>query len=198
MKDNTIRKEEVHAIIESHLDFMMYNAECNEREWCINEYYHMGYKKALNDAIDIVEFAFNLKEESEATDEKITQSKFDEMVKSHNLWLNGDDRGERLVLKNKNLQGLDLSYKNLSKADFRGSDLSNTMINYSNMSGVDLTKASLSNATISHTNMDHSILSYADLSYAELEYVTLEETWVTCIGLKGLAMRKTDLTPTKQ
>ena len=198
MKNNTIRKEEVRAIIESHLDFMMHNAECDEREYCINEYYHIGYKKALNDVINIVEFAFNLKEESEVSDEKITQEAFNEMVKSHNLWLKGDDRGERLVLKNKNLQGLDLSYKNLSKADFRGSDLTDVMINYSNMSDVDLTKANLSNATISHTNMDHSILSYADLSYAELEHVTLKGTWVTCIGLKGWVMINTDLIPTKQ
>lgn len=99
MKNNTIRKEEVHTIIESHIDFMMHNAECDMREYHINKYYHIGYKKALTDVLNIVNFAFDLKEENEVSGEKITQEEFDKMVKSHNIWLNGDDRGERLVLK---------------------------------------------------------------------------------------------------
>ena len=55
--------------------------------------------------------------------EKIDQEDLDQMIKDHQLWLNNDPKGKRLVLVNKDLRGSDLSGSNLIGSDLRGCDI---------------------------------------------------------------------------
>ena len=81
------------------------------------------------------------------------QQELNERIRKHALWLQDVEGGERL----------DLSYVDLSGANFSGADLSST-----NFSGADLSGANLSYANLRGANLSGAKLSYADLRDARL------------------------------
>ena len=64
---------------------------------------------------------------------RIEQGELDELVRKHELWLEGKDGGEKLVLIDCDLTRSNLTGSNLSWSDLTGSDLSR-----SNLTGSDL------------------------------------------------------------
>ena len=92
-----------------------------------------------------------------------------EILKKHEMWLNGEEGGERANLKNANLSGVNLSGVDLSEADLNGVNLSNADLRYTNLrganlSGADLNNANLRNADLRNADLRDAILSNADLS----------------------------------
>ena len=91
------------------------------------------------------------------------QSKLDEILRKHDLWLNGKEDGERADLSSANLRYADLSYADLSSADLSYANLS-----YANLRYADLSYANLSSANLSSANLRSANLSSANLSENKL------------------------------
>ena len=87
----------------------------------------------------------------------------EEILKKHEMWLKGEEGGERANLKDANLsyanlRGIDLSYADLSYVDLSGAylwdanlmgaDLRNTDLSCANLMGANLSNAKLSNAIL--------------------------------------------------
>jgi uncharacterized protein YjbI with pentapeptide repeats len=89
---------------------------------------------------------------------KITEIDLRDILKKHELWLKGEEGGEKA-----DLRGSDLSYSNLRGSDLRGSDLS-----YSNLRGSNLRNSNLRNSNLSYSDLRGSDLSYSDLRGSNL------------------------------
>ena len=61
------------------------------------------------------------------------QKKLDEILRLHKMWLNGEEEGERAVLR-----GADLRYANLRDANLRGADLRYANLRDANLQGANL------------------------------------------------------------
>ena len=106
----------------------------------------------------------------------ITIKKLKELLELHKLWLEGDEKGKRLDLSNRDLTNskvieilsdANLSYANLKHAIFRHADLCDANLSCSDLSYSDLRYAYLCDADLRYVN-----LSYADLKYAkELPFI---------------------------
>ena len=117
----------------------------------------------------------------------ITIKKLKELLELHKLWLEGDEKGKRLDLSNRDLTNskvieilsdANLSYANLKHAIFRHADLcdanlSCSDLSYSDLSYVNLSFADLKYADLSYAYLSHAVLRYADLSYSDLWYAYL-------------------------
>ena len=68
-----------------------------------------------------------------------------------------------------NLQGMDLSYAKLMKANLRNADLSEADLSFSYLMRADLTEANLSGADLTSSVISEGILKKANLEDAELE-----------------------------
>ena len=83
----------------------------------------------------------------------ISQEELKEILKKHEMWLRGEEGGERA-----NLSGYDLSYANLRNADLRGAYLYNT---------------NLRDAYLDHADLRDTDLRGADLTGTDLKNVNL-------------------------
>ncbi len=111
----------------------------------------------------------NHMQQPHTTTEEIIMQKISEVLRKHNLWLGGDEGGERA-----NLCGADLSYANLRGANLRGANLS-----YANLSGANLSYANLSGANLCGANLSGANLSGAELP---LRIVRIDcGGWSVCI-----------------
>ena len=124
------------------------------------------------------------------------QSELNQILDSHELWVEDNKKGKKADLSNQNLSGLDfsernlknihLSFSNFSDADFSHANLafanlysvffsfvnlSNANLSYVNLSHANLSCANLSRANLSEAYLSSANLSYADLSYADLSNV---------------------------
>jgi hypothetical protein len=108
----------------------------------------------------------------------ITQEELNRRIELHKKWINDKDGGERLVLIDHDLRGVDLSGADLHKADLRGVDLR----------GSDLRDADLSGANLSGANLIWVDLSGADLRGAYIHGASIDYTSINlaCIhtGIK--------------
>ncbi len=110
-------------------------------------------------------------------------------------------RPQRVIARNINLQGAQLSqanldYSDLSGADFRGSDLvwacfMGTNLSRANLSGLNLTGITLSyakliEADLTDSVLDHASLRYADLTGAKLPSDLSDASLTAAQNLKGL------------
>ena len=126
------------------------------------------------------------------------QSKLDEIIRKHDLWLNGKEDGERANLSSANLRSADLSYANL-----RYANLSYANLCYANLSSANLSSADLSSANLRSANLSCADLSSADLRYANLSYANLSENklWSTTgngINVMFLQTDEYDITYTSE
>ena len=81
----------------------------------------------------------------------IPSDELHEIIRKHNLWLQGEDGGERAILRGANLSGADLRVADLSRADLsgailRGADLSAALCSYHD--GHDTGRRGYSNAVL--------------------------------------------------
>ena len=94
---------------------------------------------------------------------EMEQSKLDEIIRKHDLWLNGKEDGEIA-----NLSSADLSYADLRSANLRSANLRIADLSYASLSYASLSYANLSSANLSSANLSYANLSYADLSENKL------------------------------
>ena len=104
-----------------------------------------------------------------------------------NLW-----NGERLVLRNRNLSGLDFSEENnrnlLTEADLTGANLTNTVL-----TGAHLERAVLRGVNLTNTDLTGAHLERAVLIGAHLDYATLTKAHLTGADLAGADLTNTTL-----
>ena len=109
---------------------------------------------------------------------RITQEELNEIIRKHKMWIKDEDGGERAVLANMNLSGLDFSNAWIPKADMHGADLHEANFYNAVLYGADLSfvwaqkanfrYADLLNATIVHANMSWACLYYTNLRFADM------------------------------
>ena len=66
------------------------------------------------------------------------QTKLDEIIEKHKLWISGEEGGERAYLRKADLSGADLSGADLREADLREAYLSVADLSEAYLSGADL------------------------------------------------------------
>ncbi len=91
----------------------------------------------------------------------MTQEKLREVLDKHSKWLNGEDGGERADLSDAILNNTDLRYRDLGSSDLSNFDLSFTTLRYVNLSNSDL-----SNSDLSFSDLLGADLRGADLTNA--------------------------------
>ena len=128
----------------------------------------------------------------------ISQEELKEILKKHEMWLKGEEGGERADLSNADLRGFDLSNINLSGADLRNIDLSDTNLNYTDLSNADLWNSNLSytdliGADLWNSNLSESDLNNANLSYTNLRGANLSYTNLSYTDLRGADLRYANL-----
>lgn len=126
------------------------------------------------------------------------KNEIQEILEQHQLWLN-DNGGERA-----NLQGADLRYIDLSKANLRGanlysawldgSDLNFADLSYANLRDADLHNvnlcgANLHEAELLRTDLSGADLGRANLCYADLSYANLYNTNLLDANLHGAVLQ---------
>jgi len=105
---------------------------------------------------------------------KITQEKLNKKLSLHNMWLNREKGGERLVLVDYDLSDSDLSDSDLSDSDLSGSNLSDSDLRGSNLSGSNLSGSNLRGSNLSGSNLRGSNLSGSNLSDSNLSGSNLD------------------------
>ena len=110
------------------------------------------------------------------------------------------DHAKGIALRGRDLQGADLSYSRLYNADFRGSNLDNSIFIESTLEGVRFDEAhdgkghaSMRDAKLSYAKMRGAHLSEADLQRAELEGADLCGVNLGGAELQGAFLRNTKL-----
>ena len=93
-----------------------------------------------------------------------------EVLRLHQLWLDGAEDGVQA-----NLSGAHLIGANLRAAKLRDANLRDANLSYANLSGANLSFANLSGALLSYANLSGANLSYANLSFANLRDANLTE-----------------------
>lgn len=117
----------------------------------------------------------------------------EKILKKHELWLNGEEGGERANLINADLRGADLRGADLWNADLRCADLSNANLSGADLEGADLRYANLWNANLSDAYLTDADLWNADLSDADLRYANLRGANLRCTNLCDANLRYADL-----
>ena len=98
----------------------------------------------------------------------ITASELVEILRKHQLWLDGDPSGVRANLTRANLYGADLTRANLYRADLYGADLTRANLTRANLYRADLTRANLYRADLYGADLTRANLYRANLYGANL------------------------------
>ena len=69
---------------------------------------------------------------------KMEQTKLNEILRKHKLWLEDDEKGERANLEDADLEGADLKYANLKYANLKGANLQDADLQRANLQGANL------------------------------------------------------------
>ena len=121
----------------------------------------------------------------------ISVEELNEILEKHEIWLRGEEGGERADLWDTDLRGFDLIDINLSGADLRNSDLGDANLMYA-----DLKYADLKYTDLSYTNLSDADLRGADLRGANLMGADLSDTDISDADLRGTNLWDTDLSNT--
>ncbi len=117
---------------------------------------------------------------------EMKQSILNEVLRKHDLWLNGKEGGELA----------DLSNSDLSNSDFSNSDFSYTDLSYTRLSHTNLSNSDLSYTRLSHTNLSYTNLSYTNLSNSDLRYCGLQGTVGNMNNIKSIQVERYEVTYT--
>ena len=121
----------------------------------------------------------------------ISVEELNEILEKHEIWLRGEEGGERADLWDTDLRGFDLIDINLSGADLRNSDLGDANLMYA-----DLKYADLKYTDLSYTNLSDADLRGGDLRGANLMGANLSDTDISDADLRGTNLWDTDLSNT--
>lgn len=104
---------------------------------------------------------------------KIDETKLNEIISNHKLWLMGEPNGIRADLSDAdlsyaNLYGDNLRYADLSGADLYGAYIEDANLEYANLSGANLSDAVLEDANLGHANLYGANLYGANLIDTDL------------------------------
>ena len=91
------------------------------------------------------------------------------ILEKHGKWLKGEDDGLRA----------DLSYADLRYANLSNTDLRHVNLRYADLSNANLSNADLGYADLMGVNLRHTNLSNADLRHANLDFIQLN---LSCYG----------------
>ena len=124
----------------------------------------------------------------------MTKKELQDIIKSHERWLNGKKNGERA-----HLSDVDLSYTDLHGTDLRNADLHNanlcginlnsTNLNGANLSHAVLCGADLRNTVLCHADLSNASLIFANASNADLHDANLRNTNLCHVKLSGADLR---------
>ena len=115
---------------------------------------------------------------------EISKEELKEKLELHRKWLNDEEGGVKLDLRNTNLTNIDLRCTDLRYADLSYADLSCANLKYVNLIHADLKGVDLEGTDLSYADLRYSYLGYADLSYADLR----------CADLRYADLNNSDLT----
>lgn len=119
-----------------------------------------------------------------------------EILKKHEMWLNGNEGGERANLINADLSGVNLRGVNLSEADLRGVNLIKANLRGTDLTGANLTGANLTGANLIRADLRGVDLIRADLRRADLRDASLKYANLRCINLRYADLRGANLSDT--
>jgi hypothetical protein len=102
---------------------------------------------------------------------EVSKEELQEILKKHELYLNGKEGGERADLREADLHGADLREADLSFADLYGADFRKA-----NLSGAGLREADLSFANLREADLTGADLREANLFAADLREADLTKT----------------------
>lgn len=118
-----------------------------------------------------------------------THEELDNILELHQMWLDGDERGERANLAFAELQCLDLQNVNLAKADLHYANLAGASLNDANLAEANLNGAELTHARLTRADLSGAILAFANLSGAFMEMTNLENANLEHANLRDAALR---------
>lgn len=123
-----------------------------------------------------------------------------EIVRLHELWLKGDKRGKRAVLKvNTIARKCDLRGVNLEKAvlrlcELRLSNFEGANLQEVDFSGSSLTGCNLINTNLIHANFHHAKLIEADLRNAVCRATDFGHAWLASADFRGADLHNAIIT----
>ncbi len=110
-----------------------------------------------------------------------------EAYNKHQLWLQGDEDGERLNSVDLNFTG-DWAHANLSKATLTGANFGGVSLLRANLSGCDLVGANLKGCNLQWSDLTDADLTGADLTNANISRANLTNACVDGAGLWGVVL----------
>ncbi|NMW84738.1 pentapeptide repeat-containing protein [Peptoniphilus sp. AGMB00490] len=111
------------------------------------------------------------------------KEKLREILRKHELWLNGDAKGERADLRRANLSRANLRCAILRDADLERTNLVDADLKYANLENADLSRANLRCATLKDADLEGADLEGADLRCANLINADLRRANLTNVEL---------------
>jgi hypothetical protein len=112
----------------------------------------------------------------------VDSDKLQEILVTHEQWLNDDEGGERANLQWADLLGADLREANLRGANLLGADLREADLRGANLRGADLRVANLRGANLQWADLLGADLRVADLRGADLDF----SVWPLWCGSKNV------------
>jgi hypothetical protein len=123
----------------------------------------------------------------------MSDEQLQEMLRLHELRLQGHPDGVRANLSGANLRGADLSEANLRGADLRWANLGEANLPEANLRGADLSGANLSGADLSGADLSKANLRGANLSGADLSGADLRGADLRGADLSGVNISCTEV-----
>ena len=128
----------------------------------------------------------------------ITQEELNEIIRKHKLWLKDDRCGEKAVLANMDLSGLDFSNAWLPHADMHGANLceanfDNAILYAADLSFVQAQKANFRYADLHNTTAVRARMSGACMFCADLSYADMRGTILCRADMRDSRMMRSDL-----
>ena len=109
-----------------------------------------------------------------------------EILKKHEMWLEGKEGGECADLRGTDLRGTDLEGTDLRNADLRGTDLRNADLEGTDLRGTDLEGTDLSSTYLRGADLRGANLRNANLRNANLRNANLRSTDLRNANLIGI------------
>lgn len=123
----------------------------------------------------------------------MNQKELNQILEKHKKWLACEPDGERAVLSECDLSGLNLSCSDLRYSDLSCSDLSGCDLSYSNLSDCDLSGCDLSGCNLSYCNLSgcyliDSIGLVSSIRYMEENFERSDDGYIAYKGFESLAI----------
>ena len=101
------------------------------------------------------------------------RKEFDEMMRLHEIWLNGEEDGRCAIM-----QGEDLRNVNMNRADMRGVNMQRANMLHADMQYANMQCAKMQHADMRHADMRSAEMQRTDMRGANIDY----SAWPLCCG----------------